>query len=149
MIARLSKNMLRFFIILGLIAFISLSIFGLAHLSGMKMRGDGTMSGCVLDGQAEICPMTLAEHLDTWQRMFTIIPQKADFLIALFILISTVGALLFFSLKRRLLLLLFSSLSDRWRLYIRQNPNTPLFNHLREAFSQGILNPKIYDFTTL
>jgi hypothetical protein len=81
--------------------------------------------------------------------MFTAIPQKADFLITLFVLIFAVGALLFFNFRRRLLLLLSIRLSDRWRFYLKQNPHLPLFNHLREEFSQGILNPKIYDSAIL
>lgn len=31
-----------------------------------------------------------------------------------------------------------------YRLYERQNPDLPLFNHLKLAFARGILNPKIY-----
>lgn len=31
-----------------------------------------------------------------------------------------------------------------YRLYERENPDLPLFNHLKLAFSKGILNPKIY-----
>lgn len=31
-----------------------------------------------------------------------------------------------------------------YRLYERQHPDLPLFNHLKLAFARGILNPKIY-----
>ena len=131
-------------LILGISAFLAVGVFGMSHASDMKMKGDGTMSGCLFDGRAEICPMAFAEHLSRWQSMFTAIPTKADFLITLFALISAVGVLLLFSLRRRWLLLLFSRLSDRWRFYLKQNPHISLFDPLREAFSQGILNPKIY-----
>jgi hypothetical protein len=144
-----TKNILNFLLILGISAFLVVGIFGMSLASDMKMKSDGTMGGCLFDGQAEICPMTIAEHLSRWQSMFAAIPTKADFLITLFALISAVGSLLLFSLRRRWLLLVFSRLSDRWRFYLKQNPNISLFNPLREAFSQGILNPKIYESATL
>ncbi len=31
-----------------------------------------------------------------------------------------------------------------YRLYEREHPDLPLFNHLKLAFARGILNPKIY-----
>ena len=31
-----------------------------------------------------------------------------------------------------------------YRLYARDNPDLPLFNHLRLVFARGILNPKVY-----
>jgi hypothetical protein len=144
-----SRKFAAFLAIISLFAFLSVLLFGISHTFGMEMRENGTMGGCLFDGKAEICPMAFSEHLSRWQGMFTAIPQKADVLITLFLLISAFGAFLLFNLRRHLLLLMFSRLSDRWRLYIKQNPHLSLFNHLREAFSQGILNPKIYDLAVL
>lgn len=144
-----SRKFGTFLAIMVLSIFIFITFFGANHTLGMEMREDGKMSGCLFDGKAEICPMTFSDHLSRWQGMFTAIPQKADLLVALFLLILVFSTFLLFNLRRRLLLLLFSRLSDRWRLYLKQNPHLSLFDHLREAFSQGILNPKIYDFATL
>lgn len=139
-----SRKFTTFFAILSLFVFLSVLLFGISHTFGMEMRENGTMGSCLFDGNAEICPMTFFEHLVRWQGMFTAIPEKADFLTALLILISSVGAFFLFNLRRRWLLLLFNRLSDRWQFYLKQNPYLPFFNHLRKAFSRGILNPKIY-----
>jgi len=138
-----TKNLFNFFLILGISAFLAIGVFGMSYSSDMKMKDDGQMSGCIFDGRAEICLMTFAEHLSRWQGMFTAIPQKADLLVLLFALISAIGVLVFSILKQNQLLLL-KYFSDRWRLYLKQNPHIPFFDPLREAFSQGILNPKIY-----
>lgn len=144
-----SRKFDTFLAVVVLSIFIFITFFGANYTLGMEMREDGKMSGCLFDGKAEICPMTFSDHLSRWQGMFTAIPQKAYSLVALFLLILAFSAFLFFNLRRRSLLLLFSRLSDRWRLYLKQNPHLPLFNHLKEAFSQGILNPKIYDSAIL
>lgn len=144
-----SRKFSTFLAIMVVSIFIFIILFGVNHTLGMEMRGDGTMSGCLFDGKAEICLMTFSDHLSRWQGMFTTIPQKADPLITLFLLILIFSAFLLSNLRRRLLLLLFNCLFDRWRLYLKQNPHLSLFNHLQEAFSQGILNPKIYNSATL
>lgn len=139
-----AKKLINFLLIFGVFSFLAVGTFGMEQFFGMQMNDDGTMSGCLFDGKAKICNMTFSDHLSRWKGMFTAITQKANLFILLFLLISSVGALLLFNARRRLLLLLFSRFSNRWRLYIRHNPELSLFNPLREAFSQGILNPKIY-----
>lgn len=142
------KQTSNFITLFVLLSFLLIGGFGLSHSSGMEMRDDGTMGGCMFDGRAEICPMTLAEHISNWQSMFSVIPQKSTVLIQLLVLISTL-ILAASVLGWRSPPSLFSYFSERWRLYIKNNPNLPLFDRLREAFSQGILNPKIYDFAIL
>lgn len=132
----------------ALLSFLLIAGLGLSHSLGMEMRDDGTMDGCMFGGRAEICPMTFAEHLSKWRDLFTAIPQKSIQLIQLLVLLSSF-AIAAFALRRHLLLPLFSYFSERWRFYIKNNPNLPLFDRLRETFSQGILNPKIHDFATL
>jgi len=143
-----AKNILNFLLIFGISAFFAVGVFGISHSSDMKMKDDGTMGGCLFDGRAEICSMTFAEHLSLWQGMFTAIPQKTNLWVLLFALISAIGVLVFSILKQHQLLLL-KYFSDRWRLYLKQNPRLSLFDHLREAFSRGILNPKIYESAIL
>lgn len=129
-------------------SFLLIGGFGLSHSLGMEMKDDGTMGGCMFDGQAAICPMTFTEHISKWQSMFSVIPQKSTFLIQLLVLISAF-VLAAFAIRRNLLRSLFSYFSDRWKFYLKNNPHLPLFDQLREAFSNGILNPKIYDFAIL
>lgn len=130
-------------LIFGFFTFLSVGVFGIFQSAQMEMKDDGTMSGCLFDGRAEICLMTIAEHISRWQGMFTVIPQKTDLRVLLFALISAIGALAVSALRRNHHFLSKHS-SDRRRLYLKQNPHIPLFNPLREAFSRGILNPKIY-----
>jgi len=135
-----TKKFSCFLISLGLVAFITVSFFSISM--GMEMRGDGTMSGCLFDRKAEICSMNLVEHLSRWRGMFTAICAKANLLIQ-FLLLAFAFVIFAFALGPHLPLL-FNHHSSRWRLYIKQNPQLLLFDYLREAFSQGILNPKIY-----
>jgi len=138
-----TKNILNLLLIFGIFAFLAVGVFGMSRSTDMKMSDNGTIGGCLFTGMEEICTMTLIEHISRWQGMFTAIPQKADLMAMLFALISAVGALAFSILKRNQLLLL-KYFSDRWRLYLKQNPHILLFDPLQEAFSRGILNPKIY-----
>lgn len=138
-----TKKLSCFLLVLGLIAFLSVAFFGASHsMIGMEKRDDGTMGGCLFTGMEEICKMSFTEHLSKWQTMFTAtIPQKALAFVLLLLLAVVFVAVAIFKCN---LLLLFSYYTTRWRLYIKHNPELSLFNPLREAFSQGILNPKIY-----
>ena len=86
--------------------------------------------------------MTFSEHIAHWQAMFTTTaPQKA---LTFALLLLLVVVFITVAILKRNLLLLSSYYATRWRLYIRQNPNLSLFSPLKEAFSSGILHPKIF-----
>lgn len=138
-----TRKFARFLLILGLIAFLSVAFFGAPQsMMGMEKRADGTMSGCLFMGMEEICTMTFTQHLNQWQNMFTTTaPQKALTFALLFLLAVVFVAIVVF---KRNLLLLFNYHATRSRLYLRHNPELSLFNFFKKAFSQGILNPKIY-----
>lgn len=137
-----TKKFARFLLGFVLVAFLSVIFFGASQTMAMEEKSDGTMGGCLFTGMDEICTMKFEEHLAQWQSMFTTTaPQKA-LAFALLLLLAVVFVAV--AILKRNLLLLFSYFTTRWRLYIRQNPELSLFNPLREAFSQGILNPKIY-----
>lgn len=135
-----------FLLAFGLFAFVALSIFGLWHMSDMEANKDGNMEGCIFTGKTMLCKMGIVEHISLWQGMFTAVPQESLMLLALLILLVAV----IFVIKN---ILAPSHLSSSEvltrRLYSKEHPNLLLFNPLKEAFSQGILNPKIYDFVTL
>ena len=137
-----TKKFTRFLLGLILIAFLSVTFFGMSQaMMGMEKRSDGTMSGCMFSGTA-ICKMTFSEHLASWQGMFTATnPQKVIALTLLALLAVMFVAVI---ILKKNLFLLFSYYATRWRLFRKQNPHLSLFNPLREAFSKGILNPKIY-----
>ncbi len=125
---------------LVLATFLVVAFFGAFYSPGMEKRSDGMMSGCMFS--AKNCTMTIGQHFSQWQSMFTTTaPQKATSLALLILLTISFIAV---AILRRNLLLLSNHYTIRWRLYIRQYLRLWLFNPLGEAFSQGILNPKIY-----
>ena len=132
----------RFLLGFALTAFLLVVFFITSPIMGMKKQSDGKMGSCLFSDKAGICTMTFTEHSSYLQSLLTTTaPQKAlDF--ALLILLAVVWATVI--LFKRNFFLLSSYYTTRWRLYIKQNPHLSLFNPLREAFSQGILNPKIY-----
>ena len=137
-----TKKFARFLLGLALIAFLSVAFFGASQTMAMEKQSDGTMGGCLFTGMEEICKMSFTEHLTQWQSMFTTTVTQNAFTVILLLLLAVVFVTV--GIFKRNLLLLSSYHATRWRLYIKQNPNLSLFNPLREAFSQGILNPKIY-----
>ena len=85
------------------------------------------------------CP-TISEHIGSLQFFVTTLPDTRVFLSALLVLLlaAFVASGLCFGKQRP------NQLISAGRLYNTQNPELPLFNHLKLAFAQGILNPKIY-----
>ena len=135
------KTLGRYFIILGLISFLLLVLMGPSHaMAGMERDSDGAMGGCLFTGMVEICQMTFAEHLLQWQSLFEMTVSKNARAIVLLLGIMVVAVFVF----KRHLLMRFGYYTTRWRLYVRHHPNFKLFFHLRDVFSRGILNPKVY-----
>ena len=132
----------RVLLILGLLAFLSLGLFGMSH-STMNMGPDGsmTMSNCpFMSGQAVVCNMNPLEHIAAWQSMFvTTLQQNGSDLLALLL-----AALALAFVWTRLLwpklepepAPAFSSIRRR-----EISLPSPLF---QELFSSGILNPKVF-----
>lgn len=133
------------FFVLGFSAFVILSIFGLGHMNGMEANKDGNMEGCIFTGKTMLCKMGIVEHISLWQSMFTAVPQENLMFMALLILLVAI----IFITKNILATRLSRNEALTKRRYLREHPDFLLFNPLKEAFSQGILNPKIYEFATL
>lgn len=134
------------FLAIGLFAFVTLSILGLGHMNGMETNKDGNMEGCIFTGKTMLCKMDVVEHISLWQSIFTAMPQENLTLFALLILLAVVIFITknIFAPSR-----LFRSETSTDRLYLKERPDFSFFNPLKEAFSQGILNPKIYEFAIL
>src|SRR3989344_5522780 len=107
----------------------------------MGINEDGTMSGCLFNGRTEICDMAFFEHISIWQGIFSA-TQNTDFinLLSLIILLSVSIATATTNQNLASLLRLFNTR----KLYILKSLNLH-FNYLKKAFSQGILEPKIYE----
>ena len=138
-----NKKFTRFLLGVTLVVYLFLVVFGVSQtIMGMEKRADGSMSDCLFSSKAEICTMTFSEHLSQWKAMFTTTAPQEAFTFALLILIAVVFIAV--AIFKRNLFLLSSYFAIRWRLYIRQNPNLSLFSSIKEAFSSGILHPKIF-----
>ena len=99
------------------------------------------MSAVSSQQEQQCCNLGSAHQFDSWQSLILVTPD------------NTRNSLVLLALG--LALILGYGLSSFWnrkpqfepdigRLYIKENPNLILFNHLKLAFARGILNPKIY-----
>lgn len=143
MLQALRKNTLTFFKTALVAGFIFVSVFGLWQTFGMPMDNSGNMVGCPLMGESSaLCQMTFTEHIQAWQAMFTVIPQKVFGSILTLLLLA--AAIIFTFVIHRRWRLLSLRLFELSKLYIKEHPHLSFFNPIKEAFSQGILNPRIY-----
>ena len=97
----------------------------------------------LIQGSETCCGTNLSQHRKSLNGEYLTLPRDAhrnffDLLVLSFVTLSIVfGRHLLDDIGRRL--------STLQKLYIRDNPHMPLFNHLILAFSRGILNPKKYN----
>jgi len=123
------------------LAVFAMLLFGFCGF-GANMDMNGTMVNCPFAGHSmSICKMNPMEHIQEWQSMFTTLPAK-DALSSLLTILLALLALLGLSFFKK-----FSLHDQPWpEVYI--NPfylrRSQIFNPLKEAFSNGILNPKIF-----
>lgn len=131
---KLSENLILF----TFISFVFMSVLGIGM--GMEMK-DGQMSSCPFTaGQQTMCQMNITDHIAQWQQAFLGIPTKGN-TIALAILLFAVVFIAFvkpfFQLEK------LTELAAR--LFAHHKANlAKVFDPLLVAFSDGILNPKIY-----
>jgi len=134
---KLSENLTLFV----LISFAFISIAGMSM--GMETK-DGQMSGCpFMASEASMCQMNITEHISQWQEIFLGVPNKTNFLaLAIVLLIVILASFIkpFSQLKR------LSTCTARFLAHHRVN-FAKVFDPLLVAFSDGILNPKIYEPT--
>ncbi|MBI5401245.1 hypothetical protein HZB05_00215 [Candidatus Wolfebacteria bacterium] len=136
-----NKTLVKIIFLLTAISFLWLGTFGLLHHMS-EMKPDSAIdTGCLFNGQTEVCTMNFLEHIAIWQGMTTTLPQEVGLLILLVLAVLFVAVVAFW---QNPLFEFFERIASRWRLYIKQNSQIYLFNSLTEEFSQGILNPKIY-----
>lgn len=125
-------------LIFGLATFLSLGIFSMSDSIMSTMDGN---VNCPFGGHSmAICQMNPMEHIQEWQSMFTMLPTQnlLSLLFALFAFLA-ISKLRFwskFSIPEPPLLLSKNQ-------YTLTN-SFQIFDPLKEAFSSGILNPKIF-----
>ncbi|OJI06577.1 hypothetical protein BK004_02740 [bacterium CG10_46_32] len=126
------------------LAIVAAIFFGMN--AGMDMRQDGTMSGCIFD-QSVTCSMDYSEHWQHWQQTITAIQPSQNNLLALLIIVF-VGVPFFaaFSQWQNFVQLQSVIPKTQWR---QRNIIAKLSDHILQALSDGILNPKIYNLSTI
>lgn len=108
--------------------------FGVWHAPSV----DGQMSGCpFMAHAASLCGMGPSEHIALWERLFTAAPHRA-FLLLLSVLLLSAALFRLRSLRVRTWVSPVQYQAYR-RLALAFAPLDPL----EQAFSQGILHPKI------
>ena len=128
----------KFFLFIGILLFFLVGFLGFSHFS-MTTESYGKMSDCPFMGVTALCQMSPLEHLATWQTMFTTIPQQEKNIFAIlasFIFLFSLIWLGSFIPKKDLLKYKFQ--------LIAQTDNISFQTSLEEAFSNGIVHPKIF-----
>jgi hypothetical protein len=135
----------KLFMFTALAAFFFVTVFGARYFVGMQMNSKGEMARCIFNTQPGPCPMTITQHIGLLQEMFVATPGTIGTFGLLLLLISFAFLALIFVDRFRLLL--FRNIDSRQKLYLKQHWS--FLSPLQEAFSQGILNPKIYEFVAV
>lgn len=124
-----------------LLAFFFLASYFGAVTIDMPMNPDGTMSGCAMPGMATLCQMNPLEHVAIWQGMFTATANQNDIFAILLILLSLALTALFIRSHGSHATPKLLTLVPSFAYYKRY---VPIGSPLQEAFSNGILHPKIF-----
>lgn len=106
---------------------------------GMPQDTTGQMSSCPIMGVVALCEMSPLVHVAKWQNLFSALPERGG---ALFLAIVALSLSMIFLLRRaRYSPGLF--VVPLWMLGSKA-VSIPIPSTLQEAFSDGILNPKIF-----
>ena len=128
------KDLIKFVVI---ICTIWTPFFGFFQLES-SMNINKATANCPFSTHSEaICQMNPMEHIQEWQNAFTVLPTKNIVSIFLFILaFILIGGFTFYGrfLAQKPSFLFFKNIINSFRI----------FNPLKDAFSNGILNPKTF-----
>ena len=112
-------------------------IFGFFQLE-FGLTSNKSEADCPFSAHSEaMCQMNPMEHIQEWQNAFTVLPTKNIVSVFLFILaFILIGRFVFHNrfLVQRPSFLFLKNIINSFRI----------FNPLKDAFSNGILNPKIF-----
>ena len=125
---------------LAFIAFLWVAFLGMSWtIMGMEMDKNGQMGGCPFLGFTAVCKMSPLEHIVSWQKMFTALPLKNISILTTLLLLAIFSVFFLQDLWSKNSLQAISIHSQRFRygIYV-------IRHKLKEAFSNGILNPKVF-----
>ncbi len=126
----------------ALLAFFFIGFLGFGH-ADMTLGSDGQMtSNCpFMSEMSSLCQMNPLEHFAAWQSMFTAMLNKSGILTNLFLLlILTLGAMLI----RANVSAAPPKIAEDQSLFSYYKRRIPIAGSLQEAFSNGILHPKLF-----
>ncbi len=117
---------------------VSLSLFlSVLCLICADSIGQDTPCPLMTGHPASLCSMNPLEHIQEWQSAFTA-TFTTNFLLSVITLISFLGAIKIFKIKKDSLSLFSSQITTYLRIFVY----IKILNPLNLAFSQGILNSK-------
>lgn len=121
------------FVLNGLFLFLLLGTFYCTAIMGLSNQ----KISCPFDAGHDVqCVETPLRHIQEWQNVFTVLPSNQ-----LFILLSLASLVLaVFGTKKNI----FDKFASATLLKLKYLYSLPCQDHLKEAFSSGILNSKIY-----
>lgn len=122
----------------GIIAFLLVGFLGLGHF-GININSDGVMSNCPAMGMISVCQMNPLEHILAWQGMFAFTPNQNNILAALLLLLAIALGIL--RTRQRHVVSLYKIFTPKRRY---GQSHSLWRTSLQEAFSNGILHPKIF-----
>ena len=126
------------------LAVVTAMFFGMN--AGMDMNQDGIMSGCMFD-QSVKCPMDYSEHIQNWQQTFIAIqPTQNNLLTLLIIVFISAPFFVVFSQWQNVIKWRAVIPKTQWR---QRNIIAKLSDHILQALSDGILNPRIYNVNAI
>lgn len=108
---------------------------------GMQTNEHGMMSNCpFMSEQASVCPMSAMDHIAKWQNLFMAVVLKSTMLSSFVFLL---WAVVIFSCVRIYAKSIFSPFAQSPPVTHHEQELT-LHDYLVIAFSQGILNSRLY-----
>ncbi len=131
-------NVARLAFAFGLTAFLLFGTPGFSH-AGMTTAMDGQMSDCPFTLGVAICNMTPLEMISASQSLLTTLPQGKD---AFSLLASLIALAMAFAISSKRLVPPDVSAPYAFKPC---SGYAPFSNPLQELFSNGILNPRLYE----
>lgn len=128
----------KFLVSVVLAAFLVVGIFGLSHIVMNMTAGDDAL-GCLFMNTPTLCAMNPFEHIAMWQSTFAASFSKEIFSLLMLTLLIVLFIFTSQGLERsrKTPPLLVRVWHHIYRVFIAKDP-------LQEAFSNGILHPKIF-----
>lgn len=132
------KHILKHIFPPAILLFVLVTFLGAGH-TGMTVDTRGQMTACPFLGVSALCEMNSLAHIAKWQSLFAALSERevAPFLAVVLLSISTIFLLWY--VRYTLIAPIRPSLALRRRAVSVLIPSA-----LQEAFSDGILHPKIF-----